>query len=38
MKTTKKLLNGKAESTRNKKVLRLLLGAAIQAATFGGGC
>jgi hypothetical protein len=38
METTKNLLNGKTESTRNKKVLRPLLGAAIQATTFGGGC
>jgi hypothetical protein len=37
MKTTKNLLNGKVESTRNKKVSRPLSGAAIQATTFGGG-
>jgi hypothetical protein len=37
METTKNLLNGKVESMRNKNVLRPLLGAVIQATTFGGG-
>jgi hypothetical protein len=36
--TTQNLLLGMVETKKSRKVLRLLLGAAIQATTFGGCC
>jgi hypothetical protein len=36
--TTQNLLLGMVETKKSRKVLRPLLGAAIQATTFGGGC
>jgi hypothetical protein len=36
--TTENLLLGTVETKKSMKVLRSLLGAAIQAAAFGGGC
>jgi hypothetical protein len=35
---TQNLLLGTVETKKSRKVLRSLLGAAIQATTFGGGC
>jgi hypothetical protein len=36
--TTQNLLLGTVETKKSRKVLRPLLGAAIQATTFGDGC
>jgi hypothetical protein len=36
--TTQNLLLGTVETKKSRRVLRPLLGAVIQAPTFGGGC
>jgi hypothetical protein len=38
MEISQHMLHGRVEIKKCKKVFRPLLGAAIQATTFGGGC